>query len=370
MMRILCVIPQLGAGGAERVMAMIANHLSVRHDVVLLTWEAQGTPSFYPLVDAVQLVRANLFVEGRGAKVLALLRRTWTVRQQVKTQAIDVVLSFLDTTNMTAIMACLGTGVPVVVSERVDPAQHRLSRTLSALRLLLYPLADCLVVQTRRVASYFPERMQARITVLPNPIASVPTMASPGTPAPNGRFRIIAMGRLVAQKGFDRLIDAFARLADRHPIWDVVIFGEGPDRSALEQRVRSAGLSGRVTLAGVTAAAQTELAASHLFAFPSRFEGFPNALGEAMAAGLPAVGYHGVSGVEELIEDGTTGVLLPPGADDAQLAVALERLISDAELRERMGAMAVSATVKWSTSSVLGMWETLLRTTYEVRSAT
>lgn len=359
-LRVLCLVPQLGAGGAERVMVMIANRLSTAHDVMLLTWEVPGTPPFYALADGVQLRQAGLFAEGRWAKASALWRRARTVRQQVTSHRADVMLSFLDTTNMIAIVGLLGTGVPVVVSERVDPARHDLGWMLMRLRLLVYPLADRVVVQTRRVASYFPARMQARIVELPNPIAPASMIASPGTPRQDGRFRIVAMGRLVPQKGFDRLIEAFARLAGRYPMWDVVIFGEGPDRPSLEHHANAAGLRGRVTLAGVTAASQTELAASHLFAFPSRFEGFPNALGEAMATGLPAVGYDGVSGVEEMIEDGINGVLLHEKADIEALASALGLLMADAGLRVRMGAAAVIRAARWAEDAIVSDWEKVL----------
>lgn len=369
-MRLLCVIPQLGAGGAERVMVMIANHLATRHDVLLLTWEAPATRPFYPLGDRVHLKQVHLFADGWGAKVRALWRRVRMVRQQVREHRADVVLSFLDTTNMTAIVGCVGTGVPVVVSERVDPARHDLGRLLMEMRLRVYPWADRLVVQTRRVASYFPSRMQARIVELPNPIAPASALASPKTPRPDGRFRIVAMGRLVPQKGFDRLIDAFARLAGRHPEWDVVIFGEGPDRTALEQQAHAAGVRGRVTLAGVTAASHAELAASHLFALPSRFEGFPNALGEAMAAGLPAVGYDGVSGVEEMIEDGISGVLLHETADIEALASALDLLMRDPALRARMGTAAVTRAARWAEDLVIARWEGLLVEVVSARTGT
>jgi GalNAc-alpha-(1->4)-GalNAc-alpha-(1->3)-diNAcBac-PP-undecaprenol alpha-1,4-N-acetyl-D-galactosaminyltransferase len=369
-MRVLCVIPQMGPGGAERVMASLITGLSSRHSVSLLTWESPGTAPFFELPESALLLQAGLF-GGRGfERFRRIASRFLVLRRHVRMWRPDVVLSFLDTTNLTTVIACLGTGVPVVVSERVDPARHDLGQLLMWMRLRIYPWADRLVVQTRRVTAYFPWRMQAQIVELPNPIAPASAVASPATPRADGRFRIVAMGRLVPQKGFDRLIDAFARLAGRHQEWDVVIFGEGPYRAALEQQAHAAGVRGRVTLAGVNAASHTELAASHLFAFPSRFEGFPNALGEAMAAGLPAVGYDGVSGVEEMIEDGITGVLLHETADTEALASALDLLMRDAALRARMGTAAVTRAARWAEDLVMARWEGLLAEVVSTRTGT
>ena len=177
-------------------------------------------------------------------------------------------------------------------------------------------------------------------------------------PGPDGRFRVIAVGRLDPQKGFDLLIAAFARVAPALQDWDLVIFGEGAELPSLEAMIAERGLGDRVRLLGVSGEIDRELARSHLMAFPSRFEGFPNALAEAMAAGLPAIGFRGVSGVEELIEHGRTGLVT--SMDGTALADALEALMADPRRRELYGQAARLRSATWNPQSILSRWEDLL----------
>ena len=168
------------------------------------------------------------------------------------------------------------------------------------------------------------------------------------------------MGRLERQKGFDRLLEPFAQIAPSHPDWDLVIFGEGPERQELESQVKKLGLDGRVLLPGITTDPASELAASHVMAFPSRYEGFPNALAEGLAAGLPAVGFAGVSGVEDLIVDRETGLLVDPAQEKFALADALTQLMEDSDLRSRLGAQAKREAEKWRPEIICDRWESLL----------
>ena len=154
-------------------------------------------------------------------------------------------------------------------------------------------------------------------------------------------------------------------MASRHPEWDLHLFGEGSQRAALADQVAAAGLGTRVRLVGMTSAIQDELASAHLLAFPSRYEGFPNALGEAMRAGLPTIGYDHVSGVEEMIVPGVTGHLLPGDGGAAPLAAALDDLMADPAARRRLGDAAQQAGAQWDATIVLKEWECLLLRTAE-----
>jgi glycosyltransferase involved in cell wall biosynthesis len=278
----------------------------------------------------------------------------------VKTFAPDVVVSFTDTTNITSIVACLGNRVPVVVSERIDPSRHDIGWVRQVLRAYTYPLARFIVVPSQRIANYFAPSLQSKMRVIGNPVPVCHVKAQPSVANGDGRRRIIAVGRHEPQKGFDLLLEAFVLIAEAHPDWDLVIFGEGPDRSKLEARVRALKLGQRVILKDVVADVFKELAASHLVAFPSRYEGFPNALAEGLAMGLPAVGYKDVSGVEELIVDGETGLIVEREAGVMGLSDAMSSLMGDDSARGRLGTAAHLHVRRWAPDRIFPLWEKLL----------
>jgi glycosyltransferase involved in cell wall biosynthesis len=223
----------------------------------------------------------------------------------------------------------------------------------------VYRFAYAIVVQTQSIAEFFPASWRPRIVVIPNPVPHVPVRAPESPPAPAARRTIVAMGRLEKQKGFDLLIRAFAEAADRRPEWDLTILGEGGERAALETLVREHELSGRIALPGREADAAGALRRADLFVLSSRYEGFPNALCEAMACGLPVVAFDCPSGPAEIVRDGVDGRLVP-AEDVPALAAAIVELTGDDERRRRYGAAAVAVAARFSVERIAAQWERLL----------
>jgi glycosyltransferase involved in cell wall biosynthesis len=150
---------------------------------------------------------------------------------------------------------------------------------------------------------------------------------------------VVAAGRLDAHKGFDRLIDAYAPIAEKRPDWRLDIYGSGSLRSQLQAQIDRLGIGGRVALQGFTRELPSVLAQSSVYALTSHSEGFPMVLLEAMSTGLPLVSYDCPRGPADLVRDGVNGRLVPDGEQQA-LTDALLQVIDDEPLRRSMGKRA------------------------------
>jgi glycosyltransferase involved in cell wall biosynthesis len=356
------VIPSLTQGGAERVLTMTANHWArLGHAVVLITLDASQNDTC-PLNPEVSRVGLGLLKSSAGP-----LQAVWnngtrlrSLRRAIRDSQPDVVISFIDRMNVLTLLATRGLGLDVIVSERVDPRRHDIGSMWNALRRSLYPRARALVVQTERVCHATRSLVRGKpIYVIPNAIEmpKEPT-GTPPADEPSG-CRIVAMGRLVPQKGFDLLIQAFAQIAAEHPNWRLHILGNGPQQSELEQLARAGDVTERVSFGGWVAETANFLRQSDLFVLSSRYEGFPNALLEAMACGLPAVSFDCDSGPAEIIRDGIDGLLVDAENVDA-LAEAMERLMSDEELRRRLATRAPEVIERFSVDEFFRRWECVL----------
>jgi glycosyltransferase involved in cell wall biosynthesis len=351
------------AGGVERIITVLMNALSARgHQVNLLTWDAARAQSFYPIDPEITWHRLGLGDPESRASAALMMRRRKAVRRVIRQQQPQVIVCFQDGPFVAIRAYSLGLGVPVIAAERNAPA--RFDHT-SAVRYrgLIYQalrLAARVTIQCESYRELYPAFLQSRIVCIPNPVEPAAARARPEAPNAEGRYRLLSVGRLGYQKNYQVLIAAFSRLARRYPDWDLAILGEGEDRAPLEELVRMHGLECRVSLPGVTKSIAEWYASSHLFCLSSRWEGFPNALAEALAHGLPAVGFAECAGVRDLIAPGVTGFLAPGNGDVDALAEALGKAMDDAEVRRHMGSAARESVRSFHPGQVLSQWEELL----------
>jgi len=361
--KLLFFISHLQCGGAERVCVTLCNHWADRGwDITLATFDDGSQPPFFPLSPRVRHVPLGLHRRSTRLvhSVLNNARRVARLRKFVREQQPERILSFIDATNVLALIAAAGTGIPVVVGERVDPAQHPIPVAWRILRRLAYRRAFATAVQTRSSAAFFPASWQGRIVVIPNPIPEIAPKSEEAPERAGARRSILAMGRLERQKGFDLLIRAFASIAPTRPEWDLTILGEGSERNALAEEISRLGLSGRIALPGREPDALGALRRADLFVLSSRYEGFPNALCEAMACGLPVISFDCPSGPADIVSDGVDGRLVP--AEDVNaLAAAMTELTGDAALRGAFGARATAVAARFSVERIAAIWERVLQ---------
>lgn len=349
-------------GGAERVAALLCNHWAESgHEVVLMpTFSGRGG-CIYPLNEKVRLEYLADKVDSTSRARWNGLRRLLMLRQVMREFKPDAVISFLTHVNVASIVAAIGLPCSVVVSERTNPALFELSKFWALGRRLLYRRARCVVVQTAQVRRWVEANCPgARVELIPNPVvfplpAGEPKV-SPVSKVGTARSILLAVGRLGPEKGFDRLLHAFGGLAPENPEWDLVIVGEGPERSTLERQVIELGLAGRVHLPGRIGNLGDWYERADLYALSSYFEGFPNTLAEAMAYGLPAVSTDCATGPSDLITQGSDGLLVPPEDGASSLRGALSSLMKDPVLRATMGAKAVNVRERFAIERVVEQW--------------
>ncbi|MFI6324744.1 glycosyltransferase family 4 protein [Nonomuraea sp. NPDC050556] len=217
-----------------------------------------------------------------------------------------------------------------------------------------YGKLDAVTVLTRE------SQAEYRALLPGTPIVRIPNAVHTVDPQPSAQEHpiVVTAGRLVPQKGFDLLVEAFGALAARHQKWQLRIFGTGPRRAELKAQIDALGLAERVRLMGRTRDMEDELSRASIYVLSSRFEGQPMVMIEAMTHALPVVAFDCPTGPADVLTDGVTGVLVPP-QDAAGLSAALERLIADRDLRVRMGGAAATAARVYSADAVMPIWEDL-----------
>jgi glycosyltransferase involved in cell wall biosynthesis len=360
-MNIILLTSCLGRGGAERVATILCNAWAERGDqVMLIPTFSGGGKAGYDLAPGVKLVFLA-DVAGAGRKTPAsYLRRLLRLRALISRQRPDVVSSFLPNVNVAAIAATAFLGVPLIVCERSDPSARSARDFWEFWCRATYRFADMLTVQTEAVAAKAQEIYRGvPVRRLPNPVLD------PGRRSPDRRMHprriLLSLGRLAPEKQIDIVVEAFAGIAARFSEWDLHVYGDGPERARLAALIAAHGLQDRIVLMGQTGNAARVMATADAFVMASRYEGFPNALLEAMSAGLPCAAFDCPSGPREMTRNGRDALLVPLD-DRPALTMAFVRLMEDEGLRETLGARARQSVLgRFGLDAVLHEWDRAFR---------
>ena len=341
-MRLLYVIEKMsGFGGMERIFTDKMNWLCKQRDVevVLLHVWKDSLPLAYTLDSRVKVVRLNVpYIKGGVGFPFALFSYN---RFVAKYKPDVTILSWV----FGAFLATYGKKYGKVIYE-----SHLASTRMTHgwLQTKMQAHVDVVVTLTSRDADNFSKAR--RVEVIPNFTNLQPTAS-----ADYMQKKCVAVGRLVYQKNYPRMIEIWKRISEKNPDWTLDIYGEGEERTLIENIINEAGMAGRIVLHGNTDDVVSAMQSASIYLMTSRMEGFPLALVEAMKCRLPIVAFDCDFGPSEVIDNGTTGFLVPY-SDDAMFIDKLAYLMEHPEVREQMGASAKKISNKYQSEQIMSEW--------------
>lgn len=370
------------SGGAERIFIELANMLVARgYDVTCIHDDRRLDKPFYELDRRVELI--NISMRGKDRYVRRLWRLQsnrllpaawrnrieWTAQNKRRISQLhdyfrlvkpDVAISFLPPANTPALLASVETDVKVIPTNHNVPAEDYTNpgrwspnpydqmHRLEALRH-----ATAVHVIFPDFAEWFPQHVRDKIVAVPNYISKDILQSKP---RPDREKTILGVGRIAEVKNYRTLLKAWRLIADDHPDWKVVIYGDGPESDVLAQEVEEARLTDSFLLPGTKAHLGEEYGRMSIFCHPAHFEGFGLAPAEALALGMPVVAFADCAGVNQFVRDGYNGLLADRAGSHTALAEALQRLMNDDALRRSLAANGPESVSHFTEENFANAW--------------
>jgi glycosyltransferase involved in cell wall biosynthesis len=368
-------------GGTIRTTFTIAGELAKRHDVEIVSvYRMRSSDPALPVPDGVRLrmltdLRTPTLDRLASSRAPGAKIRTWAVKhpsrlissQDYRYDNFSVLTDF----NLLRFLATVRDGVLIgtrpglnlaiahlipdqvvkIGQDHVNLASYR--RGLRAQIRAVYDKLDLLSTLTEDDAAAYRKLLKGRgrIEVFPNAVPDVG-----GHRAALDAKVVIAAGRLARQKGFDRLLPAWAEVVKQHPDWELRIFGSGGERDSLQRQIEELGIQDSARLMGFTRQLHEEMSRASLYVLSSRQEGFPMVLLEAMGVGLPVVSVDCETGPRDIVREGVDGHVVPE-EDTAALAAAMGRVMGDDAARKAYGAAALETAARYDAAEIAARWE-------------
>lgn len=348
-MEIVFVTSALHGGGAERVIVSLANYFSGQGDTVTVLMTA-GSEVAYEVAPEVRVCSIGRASRGN---VWIQIQRLMHMRRFFKTHRDSKIIAFSTTMNLYTILASLGLGNDVIVSERNDPARCR----YKLFRNLVYRFGKRFVFQTEEARMCFPPHIRNKGVVIPNPLRE----GLPDVWSGERERKIAVVGRLEPQKNHAMLIRAFAGFVKKFPEYELCIFGKGGLEQELKHMAKDLGIGEKVSFPGFRKNVLEIIRSYRMFVLSSDYEGIPNSLMEAMALGIPCISTDcPIGGPELCIKDGENGILIPVGAY-RELQTAMEKIAGNERLAKELGKNAEEIRKRFSVEEVGQAWYACLR---------
>lgn len=356
-MKILFVIPTLGTGGAERVASILANHFCEKNEVKFFLMENSEVER-YPIDNKVVIYEAGIRVK-RGNKikvivnfVLSFLYQKRLLQNKIYDYHPDILISFLPKADMLAFS--VNGNHKWIASERNDPTRR--SWPERKVLNLVYKKTDVMVCQTRNVACYYKEKNVKNTCVIGNPLLSENSLT-----VESRENYVVAVGRLDKQKNYSMLIKAFAAAKKNKEIKEkLYIIGNGPQQKELQNLIYSLKMEKDILLLGRKSNVRDYLIKARAFILSSDYEGLPNAMLEAMDAGLPIISTDFFTGAAKEFVNEENGYIVPVG-DGQAMKHAIENLLSKEKSQlEQMGKISKQRVKKLDAEKISKQWDRML----------
>lgn len=350
-MRITIFISGVTGGGAEKVACAIASYMvSQGHEVELLTMADEKAT--YPLDCRVSRYCLLKEKERKNFIINNTIRFARFVKYLVRNRC-DAYIAMLPTNITTILSMRFLTSSKMIAAERANPASYKEDKQKNLIKLA--PKADGWVFQTTEQKEWYETRVRLKSPIVIHNAINPDVLKL--HPIIERHKTIVTAGRLTNQKNHRLLINAFSKIADKYKDYNLIIYGEGPNRENLTEQITSLKLSDRISLPGYSPNVMVNVNQASLFVLSSDFEGMPNALMEAMAMGVPSISTDcGGGGARYLIDNEKNGLLVPVG-DVTALASAMDRMLSDKSFADKLGKEAHKLCETLAPDVIYKQWE-------------
>jgi GalNAc-alpha-(1->4)-GalNAc-alpha-(1->3)-diNAcBac-PP-undecaprenol alpha-1,4-N-acetyl-D-galactosaminyltransferase len=355
--KIAFLIYNLGPGGAERVLSTLANNFSDSFDVHVIT--IVKTNFFYPLNQSIkkhncrenEIIKSNIF-----SSLAENFRLYKKIKFILKHEQINLLIGFMTTSNVLGCLAAKSLKIPCIISERTNPHFGKSNFFWRNLVKYSYPKANYIAVQSQSVKNFYKKIAdENKIIILPNPLSKELCISKKIDQ--NRDNVILNVGRLIKSKNQDLLIKAFSKVNNEN--WTLIFVGDGPLLEEYKKIANDLNLDEKVKFVGKTNDVATYYNTSKIFVFTSKYEGFPNALIEAMYFELACVSTDCPSGPSEMINHEESGFLIPVGNQNL-LETYLKKLMKNESLRISIGKKGYEKSTDFEEITVANKWKSLI----------
>lgn len=356
-MKIVFVVDNY-SGGAGNIVQLLATEYAKANDVSVLLTNQSGSKRYE--CKNVKFYELSAEEKPKGSLRVVRYQIKW-IKRHLKTLNPDVVISFLTANTIFTAFGQLHSRLPLIACERLCPTDlpaKFFKFPWSFLMGVAYRRADVLTVQFQEFVPLYGGKYTEKCMVTPNNISKPDRFWKERE---SDVMRFISCGRLNFPKQFDLLIDMFAEIHEKNPKTELLIYGKGPYEERLKKHIVDAGLSGTAFIKGYTTDTYGVLCDADIYLMSSKQEGFPNALSEAMAVGMPSISFRCNSGIDELADYGRRGKVVDANDKEAFVAAALE-LCENREMRAEYSKNAKEVSDIYSLDKVKKIWDECIET--------